>query len=300
MMEIEIDPKAGFCFGVTRVVNKAEEIIREHGTLYCLGEIVHNQKEIERLENIGLKTITYQEFLTLSDCRVLIRAHGEPPETYRHAEKNNIELIDGTCPIVLRLQNKIKQDHNNNRTIPSQIIIFGKKDHAEVRGLDGQTDYHAIIVESPKDMDKIDFSKPLHLYAQTTMSTDDYEKLQQGLKQMALSKGYSDHTLQCTDSICRQVAGRIPQLKAFCLVHDVILFVSYKQSSNGKLLFSKCKEVNDHTFFVSEPSEIKAEWLAGAKTVGITGATSTPRWLLEEFASKLNPKAPVSHNKENN
>jgi len=286
-MKIEIDPKAGFCFGVTRVVSKAEEIIREQGQLYCLGEIVHNQKEIERLESIGLKTITHEEYLKLSNCRVLIRAHGEPPETYLHAQANNIELIDGTCPIVLRLQSRIKQDFSGTKDTKAQIVIFGKKDHAEVRGLAGQTDYHAIIVESPEDVNRIDFSSPVHLYAQTTMSSDNYHLLQESIVQRATSAGYESHSLKCTNSICRQVAGRIPQLREFCNGHDLVLFVSYRQSSNGRLLFSKCKEVNEKTYFVTDIADIKAEWFSGSESVGITGATSTPRWLLEQFADHI-------------
>jgi 4-hydroxy-3-methylbut-2-en-1-yl diphosphate reductase len=286
-MNIEIDPKAGFCFGVTRVVEKAEEIIREQGQLYSLGEIVHNQKEIERLEKIGLKTITPEQFLALSNCRVLIRAHGEPPETYEHAYKNNIELIDGTCPIVLRLQSKIKNDYAENKEHGVQIVIFGKKDHAEVRGLAGQTNYQTIIVESKEDLEKIDFTRPVHLYAQTTMSTDKYQHLQEILVQRSTAAGSKQHTLKCTHSICRQVSGRIPSLRQFCAHHDVVIFVSYKQSSNGKLLFAECKAVNERTYFVTDTHEILAEWFEHVTNIGITGATSTPRWLLEEFAAKI-------------
>ena len=286
-MNIEIDSQAGFCFGVTRVVKKAEEIITKEGKLYCLGEIVHNQKEIERLEKMGLKTISYQEFLKLSDCRVLIRAHGEPPETYEHARKNNIELIDGTCPIVLRLQSKIKSDFRDNGRNGVQIVIFGKRDHAEVRGLAGQTEYHTIIVESESDLDKIDLSRPIHLYAQTTMSMERYQDLQQALLERSAEAGLEQTPMLCTNSICRQVSGRIPDLSQFCINHDVILFVSYRLSSNGKLLYAKCKSMNDKTFFVTEPTEIKPEWFEKASNVGITGATSTPRWLLEETAERV-------------
>lgn len=286
-MNIEIDPQAGFCFGVTRVVNKAEEIIREQGQLYCLGEIVHNQKEIERLEKIGLKTITQEQFLTLSNCRVLIRAHGEPPETYEHAVRNNIELIDGTCPIVLRLQSRIKNDYSENYKQGVQIVIFGKKDHAEVRGLAGQTFYQTLIVESEEDLDRIDFTRPVHLYAQTTMSTDNYEDLQEILVRRLKAAGSEQHTLKCTNSICRQVSGRIPSLRQFCAHHDVVLFVSYKQSSNGKLLYTQCKMVNEKTYFLTDTADIHMEWLENASNIGITGATSTPRWLLDEFADKI-------------
>ena len=253
--------------------------------LYCLGEIVHNQKEIERLEGLGLRTITVEEYLKLSDCRVLIRAHGEPPETYHHARKNNIELIDGTCPIVLRLQSKIKEDNATDQE--AQIVIFGKKDHAEVRGLAGQTDYRALIVESPDDVQKIDFTRPVHLYAQTTMSTDNYKQLRQTLTKKADSIGLNSHALKCTDSICRQVSGRIPQLREFCMRHDVVLFVSYQQSSNGKLLYAKCREVNKRTYFVTDTADVDKAWFDGAESVGITGATSTPGWLLEQMRESV-------------
>lgn len=286
-MKVEIDPQAGFCFGVTRVVNKAEEIIRDQGMLYCLGEIVHNQKEIERLEKTGLKTITREEFLALSDCRVLIRAHGEPPETYEHARKNNIELIDGTCPIVLRLQRRIKDDYDSHYHQGTQIVIFGKKEHAEVRGLAGQTNYETIIVESDEDLDRIDFTRPIHLYAQTTMSLEKYKQLQDTLIRRSVEEGSEEHAVTCTNSICRQVSGRLPGLKQFCAQHDVIVFVSYQQSSNGKLLYSQCKSFNERTHFVAEKVDIRPEWFDHARHVGITGATSTPRWLLEEFAGQV-------------
>jgi len=286
-MNIEIDPFAGFCFGVTRVVNKAEEIIRQYGKLYCLGEIVHNQKEIERLEGLGLITISYDEYLKLSDCRVLIRAHGEPPETYQHAKKNNIELIDGTCPIVLRLQSRIKKDFADQNGAGAQIAIFGKKDHAEVRGLAGQTRYQTVIMESEDDLEKIDFSRPIHLYAQTTMSPDKYNQLKKRILEKTAEAGTEPSLVKCTQSICGQVAGRVPKLKKFCASHDLILFVSYIQSSNGKLLYSQCKSVNENTYFVSALHEVKPEWFFKVRHVGITGATSTPRWLLEEFAEHI-------------
>lgn len=286
-MKIEIDPKAGFCFGVTRVVNKAEEVIRQQGILYSLGEIVHNQKEIERLEKAGLRTISYDEFYKLSNCRVLIRAHGEPPETYEYARKHNIELIDGTCPIVLKLQSRVKHDYQTEPETGVQVVLFGKKDHAEVRGLAGQTGYSAIIVESPDDLDKIDFSRPVHLYAQTTMSTDRYANLQKGLLERGKQHGLASHALKCTNSICRQVSGRIEQMRIFASSYDVVLFVSYQQSSNGKLLYSKCREVNPRTYFVTNLDDVNSHWLKDISSVGITGATSTPGWLLEEFRDKM-------------
>jgi len=284
-VEIVIDPQAGFCFGVTRVVNKAEEIIRQYGQLYCLGEIVHNQKEIERLEKLGLKTITYEDFLGLSNCRVLIRAHGEPPETYQHAQKNNIELIDGTCPIVLHLQSRIKKDYDDHAGSGTQIVIFGKKDHAEVRGLAGQTGYRTVIIETEDDLEKIDFRMNVHLYAQTTMNLEKYTLLKKRIMEKSAEAGTKHSSVQCTQSVCGQVSGRIPRLKKFCSDHDLILFVSYVQSSNGKLLFSQCKTVNENTFFVTATHEIIPGWFSNVRRVGITGATSTPRWLLEEFAA---------------
>ncbi len=286
-MKIEIDPRAGFCFGVTRVVNKAEEVIRQHGMLYCLGEIVHNQKEIERLEQAGLKTISYEQYYKLSNCRVLIRAHGEPPETYKYAQEHNIELIDGTCPIVLKLQSRVKSAYQTEPENGVQIVLFGKKDHAEVRGLAGQTGYSAIIAESPDDLEKIDFTRPVHLYAQTTMSTDSYASLQNILIERAAQHGLSSQSVKCTNSICRQVSGRIDQLRTFASSFDIILFVSYKQSSNGKLLYSKCLEVNPKTYFVTDTGDVDEAWLENVTSVGITGATSTPGWLLEEFRKKL-------------
>jgi 4-hydroxy-3-methylbut-2-enyl diphosphate reductase len=286
-MKVEIDPHAGFCFGVTRVVRKAEEYIREHGSLYCLGEIVHNQKEIERLEKIGLKTITNEEFLKLSHCRVLIRAHGEPPETYQHAQDNHIELIDGSCPIVLRLQSKLKHDYDKNHKNGVQFVIFGKKDHAEVRGLAGQTNYQTLIVESDADLDKINFSLPIHLYAQTTMSTEYYRNLQDIIIQRARNLGSEIDLIKCTNSICRQVSGRMSKLQHFCARHDCILFVSYRQSSNGKILFAQCQSFNKNSYFVTDPEDLQTSWFRETESVGITGATSTPRWLLEDFADAV-------------
>lgn len=294
-INIEIDPRAGFCFGVTRVVNKAEEIIRQQGQLFCLGEIVHNQEEIQRLENAGLKTITYDDYYKLSNCRVLIRAHGEPPETYEYASRNNIELIDGTCPIVLRLQSRIKNDFQNHSRPGSQIVIFGKKDHAEVRGLSGQVQFQAIIVESETDLNKIDFSKPVHMYAQTTMSADKYKQLKEAILQRAINVDGDRQLIRCTDSICQQVSGRIPQLRQFCQEHDLILFVSYAGSSNGKLLFEQCINVNKNSHFVTDLKDIQNEWFQGVNKIGITGATSTPRWLLEEFEDNVKKQFMLFH-----
>jgi len=289
-MQVEIDPRAGFCFGVTRVVKEAEDIIRHEGRLYCLGEIVHNQKEIERLEAMGLQTITNEVFHTLSDCRVLIRAHGEPPETYAYAREHGIELIDGTCPIVLKLQSRIKKDFGAHHQDGAQIVIFGKKDHAEVRGLAGQTEYRTIILESEEDLDKIDYSRPVHLYAQTTMTREKYDHLRDLITEKSRQAGMEPEAVTCHNSICGQVSGRVPRLKEFCAGKDLVLFVSYKQSSNGKLLFAQCQSVNPHSYFVASLADLQSDWFHGVNTVGITGATSTPRWLLEEFADAVTTK----------
>jgi 4-hydroxy-3-methylbut-2-enyl diphosphate reductase len=284
MVHVEIDPHAGFCFGVTRVVSKAEEIIRQYGSLYCLGDLVHNQKEIERLERMGLVTISRDAFHKLANCRVLIRAHGEPPETYQYAAKNNIELIDGTCPIVLKLQGRIRKDYSENAQAGAQLVIFGKKDHAEVRGLAGQTGYRTIIAESEDDLAAIDFTRPVHLYAQTTMSRDQYNSLLEKIREKSKDAGMAHDSVTCNNSICGQVSGREPRLKQFCSTHDVVLFVSYEKSSNGKLLYAQCKSVNDNTHFVSGIKDVDVAWFKNTRHIGITGATSTPGWLLEEIA----------------
>jgi 4-hydroxy-3-methylbut-2-enyl diphosphate reductase len=286
-MKIEIDTNAGFCFGVTRVVEMAENIIRKQGNLYCLGEIVHNRKEIQRLESIGLKTISYEEFFRLSDCTVLIRAHGEPPETYQHAAAHNITLIDGTCPIVLRLQKRIRNTYHEHAPGGIQVVIYGKKDHAEVRGLSGQVQYNTIILESEADLDLIDYSKPIHIFSQTTMNLDKYNALRQMVVDRARQAGAARETVTCTSSVCGQVSNRVPKLRHFCSLYDVILFVSSVQSSNGKLLFAHCREANKNTYFVSETTDVKPAWFVHASSVGITGATSTPRWLLEQFAREV-------------
>jgi 4-hydroxy-3-methylbut-2-en-1-yl diphosphate reductase len=283
-LRIDIDPHAGFCFGVTKVVDMAEEILRREGHLYCLGSIVHNIKEIERLQNMGLKIITYDEFLKLSDSKVLVRAHGEPPETYRHAQENNIEIIDGTCPIVLKLQSRIQSDYDRNYSAGAQIVIYGKKDHAEVRGLSGQTGYNSIIIESEKDLNRIDYSKPVHLYAQTTMNGANYSSIINRIREKFSENGMETGMAVCTKSICGQVSGRIPRLKEFCSSHDVIIFASSPESSNGKLLFQQCRITNEHSYFVAGVQDVRNEWIRGAASVGITGATSTPRWLLEQIS----------------
>lgn len=284
-MKINIDPYAGFCFGVTKVIEMAEEILHREKHLYCLGQIVHNNKEIERLKAMGLEIISHEEFLELSNCKVLIRAHGEPPATYVHALKNNIEIVDGTCPIVLKLQSKIEKDYNESSLTKAQIVIYGKKDHAEVRGLSGQTENNCIIVESEKDLDQLDYHKPVYLYSQTTMNPENYQTIISEINKRIQKAGTKTEIVKCTNSICGQVSDRIPHLEKFCRENDIIIFGSSIRSSNGKLLFRQCKNVNEKSHFVSEISDIKTEWLNDARSVGITGATSTPRWFLEKIAS---------------
>lgn len=286
-MQIDIDPHAGFCFGVTKVVDMAEDILRREGQLYCLGSIVHNIKEIERLRNMGLRIINHEEFMKLSGCKVLVRAHGEPPETYRHALENGIEIIDGTCPIVLRLQSRIKKDFHDSSAKSVQVVIFGKKDHAEVRGLSGQTGYNSIIVESEEDLNKIDYDKPVHLYAQTTMNDNDYTRITHKIREKYTRMGHTSEMAACTKSICGQVSGRIPRLIKFCGNHDIVIFASSPESSNGKLLFHQCTAINEKSFFVTDVKDVKSEWFSEVSSVGITGATSTPRWLLEEIAGHI-------------
>ncbi|MFO7657029.1 MAG: 4-hydroxy-3-methylbut-2-enyl diphosphate reductase [Bacteroidales bacterium] len=285
-MKIEIDQGSGFCFGVVRAITLAEKILKEEGRLYCLGDIVHNNKEVERLKSLGLEIIDNNTFKQLSNCKVLIRAHGEPPETYETAQKNSIELIDGTCPVVLKLQQKIKNKYNELKEDSGQVLIYGKKGHAEVVGLTGQTGNRAIVVESPEDLDNLDPSKPLHLFAQTTKSPETYQQIFNEIK-TRYKASKPEIYLACTDSICRQVSTRSPRLKQFCSAFDVIIFVSGKKSSNGKLLFEDCKSVNQNSYFVSDKDELDKSWFENAQSVGICGATSTPKWLMEEVAESI-------------
>lgn len=277
-MKVEIDQKSGFCFGVVNAIEKAEEALKD-GELYCLGDIVHNGMEIKRLEGLGLKTIDHETFFTLKNCRVLLRAHGEPPSTYEYAKANNIELIDATCPVVLKLQHRVKKAHDQMKDEGGQIIIYGKKGHAEVIALDGQTENKSVIIENEDDLLQIDPDKPAWIFSQTTKSVDEFHRLSAKIKEN------SNVNVEAKDTICRQVANRIPRLKIFAKQHDVIVFVGGKKSSNAKLLFEVCKHINTRSYFVSAIEEIEPQWFSGSKSVGISGATSTPQWLMEEAAS---------------
>ncbi|MDX1283428.1 MAG: 4-hydroxy-3-methylbut-2-enyl diphosphate reductase [Draconibacterium sp.] len=283
-MIVEIDKKSGFCFGVIKAIKSAEDELKNSKQLYCLGDIVHNGKEVKRLEKLGLKSISKEEYYKLSNCKVLIRAHGEPPETYAHAKANNIELIDATCPVVLTLQEKVKSSYNQNVQKEGQVVIYGKKGHAEIVGLDGQTNHNAIIIERIDDVNKIDMSRPVSLYSQTTKRVEDFHKIAQKV-QNEIQPGVP---VEIKDTICRQVSNRVPNLKEFASRFDLILFIAGQKSSNGQYLYSICKEVNPKSFKISNLSEIRTEWFENVNSVGICGATSTPNWLMEEVASWIN------------
>ncbi len=282
-MNVEIDNDSGFCFGVVTAIRKAEEELEKSGTLYCLGDIVHNSDEVQRLSDKGLRIITHEEMANLHNVKVLLRAHGEPPATYELARRNNIEIIDATCPVVLRLQQRIKQSFATAEAQRPQVVIYGKKGHAEVNGLVGQTAGKAIVIENIAELDKVDFSRPIALYSQTTKSLTGFKEVI-GEIERRMTPGVA---FRSYDTICRQVANRVEKLQHFARSHDVILFVAGKKSSNGKVLYGNCLEVNTSTHLISNASEINREWIDGAESVGICGATSTPRWLMEEVKWKI-------------
>ena len=280
-MQIEIDSGSGFCFGVTTAIKKAEEELAGGQTLYCLGDIVHNGMECERLKRMGLVTINHDELRQLHGVEVLLRAHGEPPATYELAWRNNIEIIDATCPVVLQLQRRIKKQYDANPE--AQIVIFGKNGHAEVLGLVGQTESRAIVIETFDDVVKLDFTRDIYLYSQTTKSLDEFHRII-GYIQSHIAPGA---TFRSFDTICRQVANRMPNVSAFAARHDLILFVCGHKSSNGKVLYGECLRVNPNSHQIEGPGEIDRRWLDGVATVGICGATSTPKWLMEQCRDAL-------------
>lgn len=279
---IEIDEASGFCFGVVTAIRKAEEELQNSGKLYCLGDIVHNSDEVQRLCDKGLITITHDDLENLHDVKVLLRAHGEPPSTYQTAARNNIEIIDATCPVVLQLQKRIK----NKATDPdssAQIVIYGKHGHAEVNGLVGQTDGKAIVVQNIDELDKIDFNRDIEFYSQTTKSLEGFNDM---IREINARK--APHTsFHSYDTICRQVSNRVAHLREFAARHDLVLFVSGKKSSNGKVLFEECKAVNPVTYLVSNANEIDPPWLKDVNSIGVCGATSTPRWLMEDVSQHV-------------
>lgn len=277
MVHIEIDSGSGFCFGVTTAIQKAEEELAKGNTLYCLGDIVHNGQECERLKKMGLVTINHEEFAQLRNVKVLLRAHGEPPRTYELAKKNNIEIIDATCPVVLRLQKRIKQEYDNQPS-NKQIVIYGKNGHAEVLGLVGQTNGEAIVIEGLSEVNRLDFNKDIRLYSQTTKSLDEFRQIVEYIK-----KHISSHaSFEYHDTICRQVANRMPNIRDFATNHDLIFFVCGRKSSNGKILFHECQKMNPNSYLIDQPEEIDSRLLQNVKSIGICGATSTPKWLMEE------------------
>ena len=305
MIQIEIDNGSGFCFGVTTAIRKAEEELAKGSTLYCLGDIVHNGMECERLQKMGLITINHDDLQQLHDVKVLLRAHGEPPETYELARQNNIEIIDATCPVVLQLQKRIKTQYDSNHKCSMangqwsmangqwsmvngqwsmvngqcpQIVIFGKKGHAEVLGLVGQTQSNAIVIESFEEVERLDFTRDIYLYSQTTKSLDEFHRIIEYI-QAHISP---DATFKSFDTICRSVANRMPNISQFAARHDLILFVCGRKSSNGKVLFNECLRVNANSHQIETPEEIQPQWLDDIQTIGICGATSTPKWLMEQ------------------
>lgn len=276
MLQIEIDNGSGFCFGVTTAIRKAEEELASGKPLYCLGDIVHNSMEVERLHEKGLITINHGQLSELHDAKVMLRAHGEPPETYETARRNNIEIIDATCPVVLALQRRIKLQYD--AAPEAQIVIFGKNGHAEVLGLVGQTRQNAIVIEKFEDVTRLDFERDIYLYSQTTKGLDEFQDIIKYIKEHISATA----TFKSLDTICRQVANRIPNIAAFAVRHDLILFVSGRKSSNGKVLFGECLRVNPNSHLIESAEEIEKQWLKDVSTVGICGATSTPKWLMEE------------------
>jgi 4-hydroxy-3-methylbut-2-en-1-yl diphosphate reductase len=288
-MEVSIDKNSGYCFGVEFAIQMAEDELNESGTLFCLGDIVHNDMEVKRLYNKGLRIINKEDLKNLRDSKVLIRAHGEPPETYEIALQNNLELIDASCPVVLKLQNRVKNAYDKVNEIRGQIVIYGQPGHAEVVGLTGQTREEAIIVTKEEDLELIDFNRPVTLFSQTTKSTKGFYKIKELIEQkIKAAKGMVENSgFNANDSICRQVSNREPQLTLFSKANDIIIFVSGKKSSNGKALYNVCLGENPRSYFVENEDELEMSWFNLKDKVGICGATSTPMWLMEKVADRI-------------
>src|SRR6478735_164867 len=286
-MEIVIDKNSGYCFGVEFAIQMAEDEMQEVDELYCLGDIVHNSMEVNRLYDKGLRIIDHEQLKNLHDCKVLIRAHGEPPETYQIALQNNIELVDASCPVVLKLQNRVKHAYDSIAGEKGQIVIYGQQGHAEVIGIAGQTRDEAIIVTTEEDLDKIDFSRPVTFFSQTTKSTKGFYHIKSLLEERILAAQGTLDNFDANDSICRQVSNREPHLLKFANQHDVIVFVSGKKSSNGKALYAVCQRENPQSYFVENEEELEAAWFKNANSVGICGATSTPMWLMQQVSDSI-------------
>lgn len=286
-MRVEIDPYAGFCFGVKRAIELAEKSLDSDGNLYCLGEIVHNEVEINRLQTNGLRTIDHGQLESSKGNKILIRAHGEPPSTYEIAKKNKLEIIEGTCPVVISLQKKVIRAWNEISALNGQVVICGKADHPEIISLKGQINGQARIIEKESDLDGLNYNHPIRLFAQTTFNDALYERIIEGINRRIGEQKNDPAFFRANKSICHQVTNRIPKLIDFCKQHDVMIFVSGRNSSNGKFLFNLCKENNQASYTVSAPEELNEEWYSNAESVGISGATSTPAWLLEKFLTVI-------------
>lgn len=280
-MVVDIDPNSGFCFGVQRAISKVEELTSEKTQISCLGDLVHNSEEVQRLSRLGMHTVDIAKAASLQNTSVLIRTHGEPPETYSQLKANKNTIVDATCPVVLKLQQRVKKSYRKISEKNGQLVIYGKKGHAEVTGLNGQTGHQAIVISSTEDLKQLNFNRPIELYCQTTMSLDGFETIVTEIKQQAKSD------VIIHDTICRQVSNRVPQLKKFASQYDVIVFVSGKESSNGKFLASVCQAVNSNTHVVAHVDELEGSWFDGANRVGICGATSTPQWLMEDVYTMI-------------
>ncbi len=292
MSKIEIDRQSGTCFGVARAISRAEEELKKGGPLYCLGDIVHNNIEVERLAKMGLITIDHEEFKKLKNVRVFLRAHGEPPSTYEIAKENNIELIDASCPVVLGLQKRVKKKYVHRDQSDGQIVIYGKRGHAEVNGLLGQTDDSAIIIESKEELENLDYTKNITLFSQTTKPLDGFHEIAELIK----SKMEGDAVFEFYDTICRQVSNRVPNIQEFAKKHDMIIFVAGEKSSNGKVLFAECKKHNPNSYIIHTPDQLDPTIFKPDLSIGICGATSTPMWQMEEIGeriSKLIPKLEI-------
>lgn len=282
-MKVTIDNESGFCFGVVRAITRAEQALREGGTVFSLGDIVHNRIEVQRLQRLGLNTVSHEQMGSLAGCRLFIRAHGEPPSTFSDARRLGIEVIDATCPVVARLQEKVKQAHAKMRACGGQVVILGKRGHAEVVGLTGQVADPTLVVESEADLDRVDYARPIYFLSQTTQSIDLFRRMHASM----CARASDPSGVFADETICRQVSGREQHLREFAAQHDVIIFVCGRKSSNGRVLFEVCRRANPRSYNVEEAGELRAEWFADAASVGICGATSTPEWLMRETAEAI-------------
>ncbi|MBQ5620821.1 MAG: 4-hydroxy-3-methylbut-2-enyl diphosphate reductase [Alistipes sp.] len=282
-MQIEIDDKSGFCFGVVRAISEAEKALEQGGTVYSLGDIVHNRMEVQRLEGLGLRTITHADMVSLGGARLFIRAHGEPPTTYARARQLGIEVIDATCPVVARLQHRVVEAYEKMAPICGQVVILGKRGHAEVVGLTGQVEDRALVIEREEDLAQIDFTRPIYFLSQTTQSIALFNRLGEEM----LRRATDPQQVTIVDTICRQVSGREQHLTEFAARFDLVIFVCGRKSSNGKVLYEVCRKANPHTYNIEEAAELEPSWLEGARSVGICGATSTPKWLMEQVAEAI-------------